>query len=229
MMTRLAVEASFAEDAVKEALSAGSISPGIAAASRLPPPQDPLLLEETQCQSAASPPSYSRPSCWCWAWSPQDAAATTIRARVGWSGDSRDRDAGEEGDQGRPRHRHRRSQRPLVQPARQRGPRAGEVRARRRGPGADVQVERGLRAEPLDAGAAEVRPRDRRRLPDGGRDEHRRDEVPRHEVRDHRLPAVGPEGQADQRPRPAVQGERGRLPRRLPGRPRTSRTRAATR
>ena len=42
--------------------------------------------------------------------------------------------AGEAGDQGRPRHRHRRPQRPLVQPARQRGPRAGQVRARRRGP-----------------------------------------------------------------------------------------------
>ena len=34
--------------------------------------------------------------------------------------------------------------------------------------------ELGLRAEPLDARAAEVRPRDRRRLPDGRRDGHRR-------------------------------------------------------
>ena len=89
-------------------------------------------------------------------------------------------------DQGRPGHRHRRPQRPLVQPARQRGPRARQVRARRRGPRADLQGELGLRAEPLDARAAEVRPRDRRRLPDGRGDEHRRREVPGHEVRDHR-------------------------------------------
>ena len=36
------------------------------------------------------------------------------------------------------------------------------------------------------AGPAEVRPRDRRRLPDGRRDGHGRQEVPEHEVRDHR-------------------------------------------
>src|SRR3954463_13054167 len=60
----------------------GSTSRGVTTASGLPPPQDLLLLEETQCQSAASPPLCSRLSCWCWAWSPQDAAATTIRAPV---------------------------------------------------------------------------------------------------------------------------------------------------
>ena len=38
----------------------------------------------------------------------------------------------------------------------------------------DLQGELGLRAEPLDAGPAEVRPRDRRRLPDGRGDGHRR-------------------------------------------------------
>ena len=48
-------------------------------------------------------------------------------------------------------------------------------------------------------------------------------------LRDHRLPAVGPEGQADQRARPAVQGERGRLPRRATSPDSSSRTRAATR
>ena len=48
------------------------------------------------------------------------------------------------------------------------------------------KAELGLRAEPLDARAAEVRPRDRRRLPDGRGDEHRRLEVPGHQVRDHR-------------------------------------------
>ena len=125
---------------------------------------------------------------------------------------------GEAGDQGRSRHRHRRPQRPLVQPARQRGPRAGEVRARSRGPGADLRVGRRLRPEPLDAGPAEVRPRDRRRLPDVRLDQHGRQAVPGHELRDHRLPAGRPEGQARQRARPALQGERGRLPRRLPRR-----------
>ena len=42
--------------------------------------------------------------------------------------------------------------------------------------------------------------------------------VPGHELRDHRLPAGGSAGQAGQRARPAVQGERGRLSRRLPRR-----------
>ena len=43
--------------------------------------------------------------------------------------------------------------------------------------------------------------------------------VPRHEVRDHRLPPGRDEGQAHQRAGPALPGERGRLPRRLPRRP----------
>ena len=56
------------------------------------------------------------------------------------------------------------------------------------------------------------------------------DEVPRHEVRDHRLLAVGPEGQADQRRAACCSRskEAGYLVG-LPRRPRTSRTRAATR
>ena len=48
--------------------------------------------------------------------------------------------------------------------------------------------------------------------------QHRRHEVPRHELRDHRLLAGGPQGQAGQRARPALQGERGRLPGRVPRR-----------
>ena len=43
--------------------------------------------------------------------------------------------------------------------------------------------------------------------------------VPGHEVRDHRLPAGGDEVEAEERLGPAVQGGRGRLPRRLHGRP----------
>ena len=49
--------------------------------------------------------------------------------------------------------------------------------------------------------------------------EHRRQAVPGHELRDHRLRAGRPEVQARQRRGPAVQGERGGLPRRLHGRP----------
>ena len=59
-------------------------------------------------------------------------------------------------------------------------------RARRRGSRADLEVQRRLRPEPVDAGPAEVRPRHRRRLPDGRRGRHRRQEVPGHQVRDHR-------------------------------------------
>ena len=65
-----------------------------------------------------------------------------------------------EADQGRPRHRHRRPQRPLVQRARQQGPqRRAEASSASTGRVLHLQVERRLRAEPLDAGAAEVRPR----------------------------------------------------------------------
>ena len=139
-VTRTAVGASFAEDAVKDALLARLDFPE-GSANRLGCRRlkDPLRLEDNQCQSAASPPSYSRPSCWSWVSSPWGAAATTTPTR--WSGaDTAARRAREEGHQGRPRHRHRRTQRPLVQPARQRRARACEVRARRRGQGADVQV-----------------------------------------------------------------------------------------
>ena len=90
-------------------------------------------------------------------------------------------------DQGRPRDRHRRPQRPRRSTS---SPTRASSRPRRQlgveGRVLTVQGQLGLRPEPLDAGPAEVRPRDRRRLPDGGRDEHRRDEVPGHQVRDHR-------------------------------------------
>ena len=45
---------------------------------------------------------------------------------------------------------------------------------------------RGLRPEPVTAGTPRVRPRHRRRLPDGRLDGDRREAVPGHEVRDHR-------------------------------------------
>ena len=70
---------------------------------------------------------------------------------------------------------------------------------------------------------------DRRRLPDGRGDREGRERVPDDEVRDHRLPAGGDEVEAEERLGPAVQGGRGRLPRRLHGRPVRRRTRAATR
>ena len=57
------------------------------------------------------------------------------------------------------------------------------------------------------------------RLPDGRRDGEGRQEVPEHEVRDHRLVGGRHEEQAHERRGPAVQGAGGRLPRRLPGRP----------
>ena len=44
-----------------------------------------------------------------------------------------------------------------------------------------------LRPEPDDRGARGQQPRDRRRLPDGGRDRAGREAVPEDEVRDHRL------------------------------------------
>ena len=185
-ITRTAVEASFADDAVKSAL--------LNRIDCLGRPREPIgcapqvaSYVEKEFRPVRRPLHFIACSSWSLRRSSPRAAArddddsSSQRLERG-----SDRDAGGQEDQGRPGHRHRRSQRPLVQPARQRGPRAGQVGARRRGPRADLEVQRGLRAEPLDAGAAEVRPRDRRRLPDGRRDGHRRHEVPGHEVRDHR-------------------------------------------
>ena len=76
-----------------------------------------------------------------------------------------------------------------------------EKDARHRGPRAALEVQRGLHPEPVDAGPAELRPGDRRRLPDGGRDGHRGHEVPEHQVRDHRRRRHDAEGQADERRR----------------------------
>ena len=94
---------------------------------------------------------------------------------------------------------------------------------------ADVEVQRRLRAEPLVAGAPEVRPRGRRRLPDGRRHRQGREVVPDHELRDRRLPLGRAQGQAQERPRAAVQGERGAATSRATWRGSTSRRRAATR
>ena len=115
------------------------------------------------------------------------------------SGSRPPRRTGEE-DQGRDGHRHRRPQRPrrstrsaykgLQQAKSELGV---DIRV------ADVEVQRRLRAEPLVAGAPEVRPRDRRRLPDGRRDGQGRQGVPADELRDHRLPRSGDEEQAQER------------------------------
>ena len=125
---------------------------------------------------------------------------------------------GRQEDQGRPRDRHRRPQRPLVQRPGQQGPGGRQEPARRRRPRAHLEVQRGLRAEPDHARPAEVRPRDRGRLPDGRRDRDRRQEVPERQVRDHRLVGAGPEGRAQERRGPALQGAGGGLPGRVRGR-----------
>ena len=98
----------------------------------------------------------------------------------------------------------------------QQGPRGREVQARHRGPRADLEVQRRLHAEPEHPGPAEVRPRHRRRVPHGRRHGEGRQEVPRCEVRDHRLVRGGDEEQAQERRGPAVRGAGGRLSRRLP-------------
>ena len=86
-------------------------------------------------------------------------------------------------------------------------------------------VELGQRLHPEhDLGRpAEGRPRHRGRLPARRRDGDDGEEVPGHEVRDHRLPGRGgavrrQEGQAalQERRGPDLRGERGRLPRRRP-------------
>ena len=139
------------------------------------------------------------------------------------------REARGQEDQGRARHRHRRPQRPLVQRAGQQGPRGREGAARHRRPRADLEVQRRLHAEPEHAGPAEVRPRHRGRLPHGRRHREGRQEVPRREVRDHRLVRGGHEEQAQERRGPAVRRAGGRLPRRLPVRACTPRTTAPRR
>ena len=102
-------------------------------------------------------------------------------------GQRRPSGAGEEVDQGRPRHRHRRPQRPLVQRAGQQGP--------RRTPSRQLGITGRVLTSKSNAdyvpnlstlAQQKLRPRHRRRLPDGRRDRHRRQEVPEHEVRDHR-------------------------------------------
>ena len=54
-------------------------------------------------------------------------------------------------------------------------------------------------------------------LPDGRRHEHGRQPVPGQQLRDHRLPAGGAEGQAGQRARPHLRDQREQLPDRLHG------------
>ena len=76
----------------------------------------------------------------------------------------------------------------------------------------------GLHPEPVHRGTPGVRPRRRERLPHGRRHGGRREAVPGHEVRDHRLPVGCAQGEAEERPRPHLQGGRGRVPRRRRGR-----------
>ena len=119
------------------------------------------------------------------------AACGGRRLLVGFGGrrqrlDDVDAGAGGQEDPRRPRHGHRRSERPLVQRPGQQGAQRRQVAARRRRSRHHLEFELRLRAEPLDARAAEVRPRDRRRLPHGRGGEHGGQEVPGHEVRDHR-------------------------------------------
>ena len=141
----------------------------------------------------------------------------------------RRRRLGRQEDQDRPGHGHRRPQRPLVQRGGLQGPEAREVRARRRHPRHHVEEELRLRAEPVVAGAAEVRPRVAIGFLMADAIGEGRQGVPDHELRDHRLLAGGAEGQAEERPagccsrrtRPATSSAT------WPGS--TSRTRAASR
>ena len=85
------------------------------------------------------------------------------------------------------------------------------------GPVFSLEVRQRLRPEPDSAlRATGLRPRDRGRLPDRRRDGAGGEALPEDEVRDHRRQRRRDElkGKPDERPRPALQGAGGRLPRR---------------
>ena len=114
------------------------------------------------------------------------------------------------------RHRHRRSERQVVQPPRVRRSSA-RPEARHQGPCHPVEVARRLHPEP--AGVRQVRRRDhdRRRLPDDGCDGRCGDLVPEQQVRDRRRRRDVDEAQAEERPGSALQGAGGWVSRRLCG------------
>ena len=122
--------------------------------------------------------------------------------------------------QGHARDRHRRSRRPLVQLPGEQGSPAREEELQCRRIGVHLEVRPRLHPEPDPRCAERERARDRRRLPDGRLGRTGREALPEDEVRDRRqLGRRGrAQGQADQRPRSALQGAGGRLPGRVPGR-----------
>ena len=176
-------------------------------------------LEVRQCSGKGCRGRSSRSASQGWsltaaACGDDDSSSDSARG----SGSTASTQAPAQEDQGRPRHRHRRSQRPLVQRAGEQGPAATPSRELGvKGRVLTSESELRLRAEPLDARAAEVRPRHRRRLPHG-----RRGRTPcAKKFPDTKFAIIdvvagGAEGQADERRGPPLQGAAGGLPRRLP-------------
>ena len=154
------------------------------------------------------------------------ALAARARSALGGDGDDEDdcggatrelgtgraRSTASRRDQGRARHRRRRPQRQRLQPARQRGPGAGGDGARRR------RASPRVASQPTDYvpnlsyfATPGLRPRDRGRLPDGRGARHRRQAVPRHEVRHRRLLRQG-DAQGERGERPGACSSRSRRP-----------------
>ena len=131
--------------------------------------------------------------------------------RLGWLGQAVE-GTGNVRHEGRARDRHRRPERQELQRARVQGPEERREEAGHRRTRLHLEELGRLHPEPLDRGA-ELRPRHRRRLPDGRPAGRRREAVPGHEVRDRRLPGGGPEGRAEERARDPVRRAGGRVPR----------------
>ena len=119
--------------------------------------------------------------------------------------------------QGRTRDRRRRPERQELQRARVQGPQERGEDARHRRPCLHLEELRRLHPEPLDRGA-ELRPRRRRRVPDGRPACGRREAVPGHEVRDRRLSRGRPQGRAEECSRNPLRRAGGRVPRGRRGR-----------
>ena len=121
--------------------------------------------------------------------------------------------------QGRPLDRHRRPERPRLQPSRLSGAEAGAGAARRPGTRRRGVLQPGVRAEPERARAPGLQPGDRRRLHGDPGARAGRQGVPEDALRDRRR-LERRRGQAAERRGPALQGAGGGLPRGLRRRPR---------
>ena len=120
-------------------------------------------------------------------------------------------------DQHRPRHRHRRPERPQLQPPGVRRTAEGRHAARHQARRSPVELGLGLHPQPAARGAERRQARDRGRVPDGERRREGGGSLPEHPVRHHRLRP----GEADRQPEePAVPRAGRRLHGRLPRGPR---------